>query len=396
MEKSLSRPRSLQTKCGNVEMKGIYLDYNASTPVDSEVQRAMAPYLHDAFGNPSSLHWAGQPAKIALDRARAQTASLIGAEPDEIVFTSGGSEANNLALKGSFFALRDKGDHIITQATEHPSVLRPLAFLERLGATVTYLPVDSTGMVDPDDVCRAMTGRTILVTIMHANNETGTLQPVEAISAIAREREVRFHTDAAQSIGKIPALVDQLGVDLLSMAGHKFYAPKGIGALYVRRGTTLEPLIHGAGHESGRRAGTESVLLASGLGAASTLARDLTPLIQTVALRDRFWRELQALFGNRVVLNGHFTQRLPNTLNVSFVDRIGAEIIAQLEGVAASTGSACHSGRIELSPVLSAMGVPAHIGKGAIRFSLGRATTRADIDTVIAGLRRIAHASFQR
>lgn len=376
-------------------MKEIYLDYNASTPVDPKVQLAMAPYLHSAFGNPSSPHWAGQPARVALDRFRAQTASLIGAEPDEIVFTSGGSEANNLALKGTFFALRDKGDHIITQVTEHPSVLRPLAFLERLGATVTYLPVDGTGMVDPDDVRRAITGRTVLVTIMHANNETGTLQPVEAIAAITREHNVRFHTDAAQSIGKVPTFVDQLGVDLLSLAGHKFYAPKGIGALYVRYGTTLEPLIHGAGHELGRRAGTESALLASGLGAASMLARDLEPLIQTVALRDRFWQSLQAMFGDGVVLNGHLTQRLPNTLNVSFVDRIGAEVLAQLDGIAASTGSACHSGRIELSPVLAAMGVPIDIGKGAVRFSLGRATTEADIDAVVAGLHRIADISLK-
>jgi cysteine desulfurase len=373
-------------------MKPIYLDYNASTPIDPAVQLAMAPYLHDAFGNPSSRHWAGEPAKLALDRARAQVASLLGAQPDEIVITSGGSEANNLALKGSFFALRGQGEHIITQVTEHPSVLKPLAFLERMGASVTYLPVDGTGQVDPDDVRKAMTSRTILVTIMHANNETGTLQPVEAIAAIARERGVRFHSDAAQSIGKVPTGVAQLGVDLLSVAGHKLYAPKGVGALYVRRGTVLESLIHGADHEHGRRAGTESALLATGLGAASALAQDLQPVAHTMALRDRFWHALRGVFGDRVVLNGHPVQRLPNTLNVSFVDAIGADILAGLEGVAASTGSACHSGRIELSPVLAAMGVPEHVGKGAVRFSLGRATTEDDIDAVMASMRRIAEA----
>jgi cysteine desulfurase len=237
-------------------MAGIYLDYNASTPIAPEVQAAMLPLLETAYGNPSSGHWAG----------------LLGASPDEIVFTSGGSEANNLALKGSFFALRERGEHIITEATEHPAVLQPLAFLERLGASVTRLPVDGTGRVDPEAVRRAITPRTVLVSVMHANNETGTLQPIKVIGTIAREHGIRFHTDAAQSVGKLPTKVDDLGVDLLSIAGHKLYAPKGIGALYVRRGTALEPLIHGAGHEAGRRAGTESVLMAAALGAACELA----------------------------------------------------------------------------------------------------------------------------
>lgn len=241
-------------------MAGIYLDYNASTPIAPEVQAAMLPLLETAYGNPSSGHWASTPAKAALEHARAQVAGLLGASPDEIVFTSGGSEANNLALKGSFFALRECGEHIITEATEHPAVLQPLAFLERLGASVTRLPVDGTGRVDPEAVRRAITPRTVLVSVMHANNETGTLQPIKVIGTIAREHGIRFHTDAAQSVGKLPTKVDDLGVDLLSIAGHKLYAPKGIGALYVRRGTALEPLIHGAGHEAGRRAGTESVL----------------------------------------------------------------------------------------------------------------------------------------
>lgn len=371
-------------------MARVYLDYNASTPIDPVVSAAMRPLLEDAFGNPSSGHWASVPAKGALDRARAQVASLLGASPEEIVFTSGGSEANNLALKGSFFALRDKGDHIITQATEHPAVLKPLAFLERLGASVTHLPVDDTGRVDPDAVRRAITPRTILLSIMHANNETGTVQPVEAIGAIAREHGIRFHTDAAQSVGKIATRVDDLGVDLLSIAGHKLYAPKGVGALYVRQGTTLEPLIHGAGHEQGRRAGTESALMAVGLGEACALAADLAPVLRIRELRDYFWHALQGIYGERVALNGHAEHRLPNTLNVSFVGQVGAEVLGRLDGVAASTGSACHAGRVELSPVLAAMAVSEHIGMGAVRFSLGRGTTQAEIDNVLEQLRRAA------
>ncbi|MDD3786197.1 MAG: cysteine desulfurase family protein [Hydrogenophaga sp.] len=374
-------------------MAGIYLDYNASTPIAPEVQAAMLPLLETAYGNPSSGHWASTPAKAALEHARAQVAGLLGASPDEIVFTSGGSEANNLALKGSFFALRERGEHIITEATEHPAVLQPLAFLERLGASVTRLPVDGTGRVDPEAVRRAITPRTVLVSVMHANNETGTLQPIKVIGTIAREHGIRFHTDAAQSVGKLPTKVDDLGVDLLSIAGHKLYAPKGIGALYVRRGTALEPLIHGAGHEAGRRAGTESVLMAAALGAACELARtnlDVGEPERLRALRDHFWQALQAIFGERVVLNGHAEHRLPNTLNVNFAGRIGAEVLAHLDGVAASTGSACDAGRVELSPVLAAMGVPEPVGMGAVRFGLGRGTTQAEIDAVAERLRAIA------
>ncbi|MCA0175970.1 MAG: cysteine desulfurase [Proteobacteria bacterium] len=365
-------------------MARVYLDYNASTPIDPAVAAAMRPLLEDAFGNPSSGHWASVTAKAALERARSQVALLLGASPDEIVFTSGGSEANNLAIKGSFFALRDRGEHIITQATEHPAVLKPLAFLEKLGATVTYLPVDGTGRVDPDAVRHAITPRTILVSIMHANNETGTVQPIEAIGAITREHGIRLHTDAAQSVGKIATRVDDLGVDLLSIAGHKLYAPKGVGALYVRRGTALEPLIHGAGHEQGRRAGTESALMAAGLGQACALAADLAPVARIRELRDHFWQALQDIYGERVLLNGHIDLRLPNTLNVSFIGQVGADVLARLEGVAASTGSACHAGRVELSPVLAAMAVSERAGMGAVRFSLGRATTRAEIDSVVA------------
>ena len=367
-------------------MVRFYLDYNASTPIDPAVAAAMRPFLEEDFGNPSSGHWASTSAKATLERARGQVSVLLGSAPEEIVFTSGGSEANNLAIKGSFFALRDKGDHIITTAVEHPAILAPCRFLERLGARVTYLPVDSTGRVDPEDVRRAITPHTILISVMHANNEVGTIQPIEEIGAIAREHGIRFHTDAAQSVGKIATRVDDLGVDLLTIAGHKLYAPKGIGALFVRGGIELEPLIHGAGHESGRRAGTESVLLASGLGAACELAQDLSSMERILKLRDHFWHALRDRFGDQIVLNGHTEHRLPNTLNVSFVGLVGADVLAQLDGVAASTGSACHEGRVELSPVLDAMGVPREVGIGAARFSLGRHTTSAEIDDVLAQL----------
>jgi len=374
-------------------MRRIYLDHNASTPIDPVVAAAMMPFLQDHYGNPSSGHWAATTAKTALETARGQVAALLGCHNDEIVFTSGGSEANNLALKGVFFALRDKGDHIITTRIEHPATIEPCRFLERLGARVTYLPVDGTGRIDPDELRRAVTPRTVLVSIMHANNEVGTIQPIEDCARIAHERGVLLHTDAAQSVGKVPTDINELGVDLLSIAGHKIYAPKGVGALFVRRGVSLEPLIHGAGHESGRRAGTESALLAVGLGKACDLARDLTPMDRVRTLRDHFWQGLQDQCRDRVALNGHPTQRLPNTLNVSFVGRVGTEILERLDGVAASTGSACHSGRIELSPVLEAMAVAPEVGMGAVRFSLGRATTRDEIDPVVARLKNTLDTS---
>ena len=377
-------------------MTRIYLDYNASTPIAPAVAASMRPFLDEDFGNPSSGHWASISAKGALERARAQVATLLGSAPEEIVFTSGGSEANNLAIKGTFFALRDKGDHIVTTAVEHPAVLGPCRFLERLGATITYVPVDSTGRVDPEDVRRAITPRTILISVMHANNEVGTIQPIEEIGVIANEHGIRFHTDAAQSVGKIPTRVGDLGVDLLTIAGHKLYAPKGVGALYVRNGVDLEPLMHGAGHESGRRAGTESALLTVGLGAACELVQDLALMERVRALRDRFWHALQDRFGDRVVLNGHPERRLPNTLNVSFVGVIGADVLASLDGVAASTGSACHAGRVELSPVLTAMGVSEKVGMGAVRFSLGRQTTVAEIDAVVEQLMMASALSAQR
>jgi cysteine desulfurase len=370
-------------------MRPIYLDYNASTPIDPAVAAAMRSFLDEHFGNPSSGHWAAVGAKSALEAARSQVASLLGSESDEIVFTSGGTEANNLAIKGVAWALKSKGDHIITSAAEHPGVLAPCQFMARLGFKVSVVPVDRTGLVDPDDVRRAITPRTILVSIMHANNEVGTIQPIKEISLHTSQRGIVLHADAAQSVSKIETSVNDLGVDLLTIAGHKIYAPKGVGALFVRRGTPLEPLIHGAGHEGGRRAGTESALLAVGLGAACELARNLAPMLRVQTLRDRFWQRLQERFGDRVVLNGHLDERLPNTLNVSFVGHVGAEILAKLDGVAASTGSACHTGHIELSPVLKAMQVATEVGEGAIRFSLGRRTTQEEVDDVADRLARI-------
>jgi cysteine desulfurase len=367
-------------------MVRVYLDYNASTPIDPAVAAAMRPLLEDHFGNPSSGHWAASGASAALEQARSQVADLLGAESNEIVFTSGGSEANNLALKGVAWALKDRGNHIITSAVEHPAIVAPCRFLEQQGFAVTTVPVDRFGRVDPDEVARTITPRTTLISIMHANNEVGTVQPIAEVSRIARAHGVLLHTDAAQSVGKIATDVNTLGVDLLTIAGHKVYAPKGVGALYVRRGTPLEPLIHGAGHEGGQRAGTESALLAVGLGTACGLARDLSPMQQVRALRDRFWQKLQQAFGSRIVLNGHPEDRLPNTLNVSFVSQVGADILARLDGVAASTGSACHTGHVELSPVLRAMQVAPEVGMGAIRFSLGRGTTSEEIDSVAARL----------
>src|SRR5215470_5115045 len=299
-------------------MARIYLDYNASTPIDPAVGAAMRPFLEDHFGNPPSGHWAASGAKTALEEARSQVAALLGAENGEIIFTSGGSEANNLALKGVAWALKHKGNHIITSAVEHPAIVGPCRFLAQQGFAITIVPVDRVGRIDPDDVARAITPRTVLISIMHANNEVGTIQPIAEISRVARARGVLLHTDAAQSVGKIATDVNALGIDLLTIAGHKVYAPKGVGALYVRRGTPLEPLIHGAGHEGGRRAGTESALLAVGLGAACALAHDPAPMDRIRALRDRLWQRLQAAFGSKVVFNGHPDHRLPNTLNVAF------------------------------------------------------------------------------
>ena len=364
-----------------------YLDFNASTPLAPEAVEAMRPFLTEHFGNPSSGHWAGAPARAAVERARGQVATLLGAAPDEIVFTSGGTEADNHALQGVFFANRARGDHVVTSAVEHPAVLKPLEFLQRLGAKVTVVGVDHQGRVDPEAVRRAITPRTVLVSVMHANNEVGTIQPVAELAAIAHAAGALMHTDAAQSVGKIPTNVDTLGVDLLSVAGHKLYAPKGVGALYVRRGTPIEPFMHGAGHESGRRAGTENVLLDVALGAACEAARRWIGMDAVRGLRDRFEAELKTIFGAGLTVNGAGAERLPNTSSVNFVGRVGAEVLASLPGVAASTGSACHAGSVELSAVLAAMGVAPREGMGAVRFSLGRTTTWEELEGVLALLR---------
>jgi cysteine desulfurase len=380
-------------------MTPIYLDYNATTPLDPAVIDAMLPYLREHFGNPSSMHPYGKRAHDAVEQARQQVAALLGAQRDEIVFTSGGSEASNHALKGAvfaklhgFFGRWAKGAHIITSAVEHPATLEPCGFLKRLGCRLTVLPVDRHGCVDPGDVRKALDRRTTLVSIMHANNEVGTLQPIREIAALAHERGVLVHTDAAQSVGKLPVDVNDLAVDFLSLAGHKLYAPKGVGALYVRRGVKLEPFIHGAGHEGGRRAGTENVPYAVALGAACALAQRSLPGTgeRLRHLRDRLWQRLQAALGDRVVLNGHPERRLPNTLNVNFAGHIGAELLQKGPEIAASTGSACHEGTVCLSPVLQAMGVSPELGRGAVRLSVGRITTDEEIEQAADALIRAA------
>jgi cysteine desulfurase len=361
----------------------IYLDFNASTPIDPRVELVMRQTMESAYGNPSSSHWAGAPARVIVESARQKVATSLGCKPGEIVFTSGGSESNNQVLKGIFFARNTPNAHIITTAVEHPAIVEPCRFLERLGARITWLPVDATGRVNASDLRQAITGDTILISIMHANNEVGTLQPIEDCAQIARENGIPFHTDAAQSVGKVPTKVDELGVDFLTIAGHKLYAPKGIGVLYIREGTELEPLIHGAGHEHGRRAGTESASLTAALGEACELARDLSGMPRIEALRDQLWAALKKSCGDRVVLNGHREERLPNTLNVSFLGHMGNELLARLPEIAVSTGSACHAGRVEISPVLRAMGVSPEVGAGAVRFSLGRTTTSEEIEIAI-------------
>jgi cysteine desulfurase len=375
-------------------MSPIYLDYNATTPLDPAVAEAVTHALRQLWGNPSSTHAYGRAAHEAVEKARGQVAALIGAQPDEIVFTGGGTEASNHAIKGTClrrprgFLARLLGGrspdtvHLITTAVEHPATLQPVEFLRRLGAAVTILPVDQFGRVDPDDVKRAITPRTRLVTVMHSNNEVGTLMPIREIAARCRERGILVHTDCAQSLGKVPVTVQDLGVDLLTIAGHKLYAPKGVGALYVRRGVQLEPLIHGAGHENGRRAGTENVPSLVGLGQAAELARQSLPAAteQLKRLRDRLHEKLQAALGEKLVLNGHPDERLPNTLNVSFLGLVGSELLAQVPSVAASTGSACHEGTISRSPVLCAMQVPLEVNHGAVRLTVGRFTTPDEVD----------------
>jgi cysteine desulfurase NifS len=379
-------------------MQPIYLDYNATTPIDPEVAEAMRPYLYEHFGNPSSSHWYGQQTKQAVEKARQQVAQLLGCHPDEVIFTSGGSEANNYAIKGVASAHRTRGNHIITSAIEHPAVIEVCKYLETKDFEVTYLPVDAHGLVALEAVEQALRPQTILVTIMHANNEVGTIEPIADIARLARRHGILVHTDAAQSVGKIPTSIDALGVDLLSIAGHKLYAPKGIGVLYRRRGLSLEKLIHGADHERGLRAGTENVLEIVGLGQACAIAqRDLAHnMAHMQQMRDR----LQAGLTQRVQhmrVNGHPERRLPNTLSVSFAHLEANRLLAAMEGVAASSGAACHADTVEVSAVLTAMHVPLAYAMGTLRFSVGKMTPQADIDRaldiVVQAVHRLRQAS---
>jgi cysteine desulfurase len=370
----------------------IYLDYNSTTPTDPLVRAAMLPYLGEHFGNPSNIHLYGLEANAAIQSARQQVADLIGASPDEIVFTGGGSEASNLAIKGTILRGNLRESHVIISAAEHPATTVPCEYLLSLGCEVTVVPVDRFGMVNPDDIRQAITPRTRLVSVMHSNNEVGTINPIAEIGRLVHERGILFHTDAAQSLGKVAVNVDELGVDLLTIVGHKLYAPKGIGALYVRRGVDLVSLIHGAAHESGRRAGTENVPYIVALGRAAELAEASLPRATTWLreLRDRLHRALIDGLGDRIVLNGHTEERLPNTLNLNFLGHIGSELLQEVPGLAASTGAACHEGKVTLSPVLKAMGVPPEVGKGAVRMTVGRFTTEEEVDRAAEMLVRAA------
>jgi cysteine sulfinate desulfinase/cysteine desulfurase-like protein len=365
----------------------IYLDYNATTPVAPEVAQAMRPFLDGFFGNPSSSHKLGLEARDAVERARRQIAELLGCSSQEVLFTSGGTESNNTAIIGTARALKNEGRHIVTSSIEHPAVTEVCVYLEREeGFRITTVPVDSAGLVDPAAVESAITTETILVTIMHANNEVGTIQPIADIVDVARNRgsaHIRVHTDGAQSVGKVETDVGALGVDLFSVAGHKLYAPKGVGALYIKDGTKLAKLMHGASHENNLRAGTENVLEIVGLGAAAESAR--TGLDANAKhmrfMRDRLLTTLSLeLPSQSIVINGHAEKRLPNTLSVSFPGLEANTILDELTDVAASAGAACHAEQVSISHVLAAMGVEQHVAMGTIRLSTGRGTTAEEVD----------------
>jgi cysteine desulfurase len=359
----------------------IYLDHNATTPVDPSAAAAMMPFIQEEFGNPSSPYPLGTRAKDRLEQCRQEVAMLLGCKRHEVVFTSGGSESNNMVLKGIVDLRNPANFHIITSAVEHPAIINPLRFLEELGVGVTVLPVDALGLVDPADVARAIRPQTSLISIMLANNETGTLQPIREISQLAKEHGIPLHTDAAQAIGKIPVAVDELGVDFLSVAGHKLYAPKGVGVLFIREDQDLTPLIHGAGQEGGKRPGTENLILSVGLGVACQVARKRLQrdMKDMKLMRDRL-QEILFTGLEGLVLNGHHEQRLPNTLNVSVPHIEGNKILDGLPTLYASTGAACHDRSVELSHVLSAMGVPREEGMGALRLTVGRTNDMEQIE----------------
>jgi cysteine desulfurase len=373
-------------------MRRIYLDYAATTPTHPEVVKAMLPYFTEAFGNPSSVYTCGQEAKGAIEEARANVANFIGAKDEEIVFTSGGTEADNFALKGVAYANKSKGNHIITTAIEHHAVLETCHFLETTGFRVTFLPVDEYGMLDPDEVRQAITNKTVLISVMHANNEIGTIQPLVEIAKIARETGVYFHTDAVQTVGHIPINVDELGVDLLSMSAHKLYGPKGVGAIYIRKGTKLVSFMHGGEQERGRRASTQNVPGIVGLRKAVDIARkEMNEEAERVRyLRDKLIDGLLTQI-EHTRLNGHPTKRLPNNVNVSisFAEGESMCLNLDLEGICVSTGSACTSSITEPSHVLLALGLPPLQGHSSLRLSLGKWTTEEEIDRVLEVLPRI-------
>jgi len=378
-------------------LKPIYLDYNATTPIAREVADEMAPFLYEHFGNPSSSHSYGVVSREAVDTARSQVAGLLGCRTAEVVFTSGGTESNNQAIKGAALARRDRGNHVVTSSVEHPAVTNVCRWLEIQGFRLTILPVDGYGLVDPADLEASIGPDTVLVTVMLANNEVGTIQPVAELSEIAHRHGVLVHTDAAQAVGKIPVDVDALSVDLLSVAGHKLYGPKGVGALYIRTGLELAPLLHGAGQEGGRRPGTESVLHIVGLGKACEIAgqgleRNMAHML---SLRDRLHEALvRALGPRRMRLNGHPEQRLPNTLSLSFRGVEANVLLSEIgDRVAASAGAACHADRVDVSEVLRALEVPDDWAMGTVRFSVGRETTAEHVDraaeVVASAVRRL-------
>ena len=373
-------------------MEKIYLDYAATTPTHPEVVRAMLPYFTEVFGNPSSIHVCGQRAKGAIEDARAKVANSIGAQDEEVIFTSGGTEADNTAIKGIAYANGVKGNHIITSSIEHPAVIETCKFLERRGFKVTYLPVDEHGLVDPDEVKRSITNKTILISVMHANNEIGIIEPIAEIGRITREAGIYFHTDAVQTVGHIPVDVNELGVDLLSMSAHKLYGPKGIGALYIRKGTRLTSFMHGGEQEGGRRASTQNVPGIVGFGHAIELAQHemAEEVARLTYLRDQLIKGLMERIAH-VRLNGHPQKRLPNNVNVSieFVEGESMCLSLDLEGICASTGSACSSGSLEPSHILLALGLSHQQARGSLRFTLGNWTTEEDIERLLEVLPRI-------
>jgi cysteine desulfurase len=376
----------------------IYLDYNGTTPHAPEVIEAMRPFFEKEFGNPSSNHWYGIAPKRALAKAREQVALVLNCDPAEIVFTSGGTESNNHAIMGIAFANKHKGNHIITCQIEHPAVLEVCGHLEQHGFDVTYLPVDEHGLVSVDALSQAIRPQTVLISIMHANNEVGTIQPIESISTIAAEKGIHFHTDAAQSVGKTMTDVKVLGVDLLSVAGHKIYAPKGVGALYVKQGIAPDKFMFGAGQESGKRAGTENVMEIVGLGAACEIAhRNLEQNMSSMKRTRGMLHEGLVARVSDVKLNGHPEKRLVNTLSLSFKGLEANRILEEIGlDIAASAGAACHSDTVEISHVLQAMNVPEEWAKGTLRFTTGRMTSEADIvravDVISEGIGRLANA----